>query len=291
MRLQRDQLETLAAVVDAGTFDAAAAALAITPSAVSQRIKAMEQQLGRVLVVRSKPVRATESGGALVRLARQLALLEHDAGAELGIDDDAVPSIPIAVNADSMATWLLPALARVSNVTFDLHREDQEHTAALLADGTVMAAVTSQAHPVPGCTVTALGRMIYRPVATPAFAARWFPEGLSTQALALAPMVDFDRRDELQARFLASIAGPAARPPRHYVPASADFAQAIVLGIGWGMLPDAQADEPRRAGDLLTLDPAATIDVSLYWQQWNLRSAALDAVAAAVIAAARSALG
>lgn len=289
MRLQRDQLETLAAVVDAGTFDAAAAMLAVTPSAVSQRIKAMEQELGRVLVVRSKPVRATESGAALVRLARQMALLEHDAGAELGIEGDAVPSIPIAVNADSMATWLLPALVQVPGVTFDLHREDQEHTAALLADGTVMAAVTSQAQPVPGCTVTALGRMIYRPVATPAFGARWFPSGLTADAMGVAPMVDFDRRDELQGRFLATVSA-AARPPRHYVPASADFAQAIVLGLGWGMLPDAQADEPRRAGRLVTLDPAATVEVPLYWQQWNLRSPALDAVAAAVIAAARRAL-
>ena len=170
MKIQRDQLETLAAVVDAGTFDAAARVLGVTPSAVSQRIKAFEQELGRVLVVREKPIRATESGEPLLRLARQLALLEHDAGAQLGLEVGASFAVPIAVNADSMATWLLPALVRVAterSITVDLHRDDEEHTAALLASGSVMAAVTSQASPVPGCTVNPLGSMMYRPVATP----------------------------------------------------------------------------------------------------------------------------
>src|SRR3954463_6546905 len=181
MRFDREQLETLAAVVAAGPFDAAAARLSVTPSAVSQRIKALEQQLGRVVVARSKPIRPTESGTALLRLAQQLAALEHEAASELGIAESAASvSIPLAVNADSMATWLLPALAEVTHahpVVFELHRDDQEYTAALLAAGTVMAAVTSDSRPVATCTVTPLGRMLYHPVASPEFAARWFPDG------------------------------------------------------------------------------------------------------------------
>jgi LysR family transcriptional regulator (chromosome initiation inhibitor) len=293
MKPQRDQLETLAAVIDAGTFDAAARLLGVTPSAVSQRVKALEQELGRVLVVREKPIRATESGEPLVRLARQLALLEHDTAAQLGLESAGSFAIPIAVNADSMATWLLPALARVCgerSITVDLHRDDQEHTAALLASGAVMAAVTSQSAPVPGCTVSALGRMTYRPVATPAFAARWFPSGIDAASLALAPVVDFDRKDELQSRYLRAAAG-AVEPPRHFVPASADFAQAVLLGLGWGMLPDVQADPARADGRLVTLDDGPGVPVDLYWQQWNLRSELLDAVAAAVLAAARLTLG
>lgn len=292
VRPQRDQLETLAAVVDAGTFDAAARMLGVTPSAVSQRIKAFEQELGRVLVVREKPIRATESGEPLLRLARQLALLEHDAGAQLGLERGASVVIPIAVNADSMATWLLPALARVAaerGITVDLHRDDQERTAALLASGEVMAAVTSQATPVPGCTSAPLGSMTYRPVATPEFAARWFPNGADAASLALAPVVDFDRTDDLQGRYLRSAAGEVS-PPRHYVPASADFAQAVILGLGWGMLPDAQAGAARAAGALVDLDRGAAITVELHWQQWNLRSELLDAVAASVLAEARRAL-
>jgi LysR family transcriptional regulator (chromosome initiation inhibitor) len=292
MRFDREQLETLAAVVDAGTFDAAARRLQVTPSAVSQRVKAFERELGRVLIVRSKPVRATASGEALVRLARQLALLEHDALDALGIGEHegGRVTVPVAVNADSMASWILPAFARAADrlpVAIELHREDQDHTAALLGSGTVMAAVTSQAQPVPGCTVTRLGRIRYRPAATRAFAARWFPDGVTADALAVAPLVDFDRADELQSRYLRSVTRRRLDPPRHYVPASADFADAIALGLGWGMLPDSQLEA--RPG-VVDLAPGDAIDVPLYWQQWDLRSPLLDAIAAEVVAEARSSL-
>jgi LysR family transcriptional regulator (chromosome initiation inhibitor) len=293
MRFDREQLETLVAVIDAGTFEAAARQLRVTPSAVSQRIKSFERELGRVLVVRSKPVLATASGEALMRLARQLALLEHDAVEALGIEAGGAHGrveIPVAVNADSMASWILPAFARAAEalpVVFDLHREDQDHTAALLGSGTVMAAVTSQAHAVPGCTVTKLGRIRYRAAATSSFAARWFPDGPTPEALAVAPLVDFDRADDLQSRYLRSVTRRTHQPPRHHVPASADFADAIALGLGWGMLPDSQREA--RPG-VVDLDPGNAIDVPLYWQQWNLRSPLLDAVAGEVLAEARRSL-
>lgn len=288
MRYPREHLETLVAVVDAGTFEAAARRLQVTPGAISQRIKALEQQLGRVVVVRAKPVEVTESGAALVRLARQVALLEHDASEALHLHADAV-TVPLAINADTLATWVLPPLARVAErrgVALDLHRDDQEHTASLLAAGTVMAAVTSQSQAVAGCTVTALGSMAYRPVCTPSFAARWFAGGVTADALAVAPLIDFDEKDELQSRYLALVTRRQLSPPRHRVPASADFAQAVRLGLGWGMLPDAQADAARDAGALVDLDRARSIHVPLYWQQWNLRSPLLDAIADAVIAEA-----
>jgi LysR family transcriptional regulator (chromosome initiation inhibitor) len=291
MRFDRDHLETLTAVLDAGTFDAAARRLRVTPSAVSQRIKAFERELGRVLVVRSKPVAATASGEALVRLARQLDTLEHDALDALGMGETAErTSLPIAVNADSMASWILPALARAAErlpIVLDLHREDQDHTAALLGSGTVMAAVTSQAQPVPGCTVTRLGRIRYHPAASRGFVARWFPGGPTADALAHAPLVDFDRADELQSRYLRGVSRRRLDPPRHRVPASADFADAVALGLGWGMLPDSQLDARNGVVDF---DPSHAIDVPLYWQQWNLRSPLLDAVADEVLAEARRAL-
>lgn len=293
MRFDREHLETLAAVVTVGTFDAAAERLSITPSAVSQRIKALEQQVGRVVVVRTKPIRATEAGSALLRLAHQVALLEHEAGSQLGVAESAAGAIPLAVNADSMATWLLPALAeaaRAHPLTFELHRDDQEHTATLLAAGTVLAAVTSDARPVSACTVTPLGRMLYQPVASPDFAARWFPEGPTPAALAAAPVVVFDRKDELQWRYLRSVTRRQLTPPTHYVPASGDFAVAVELGLGWGMLPAAQSEPATRSGSLVALDAERRVSVPLYWQQWNLRSTALDAVASAVISHARAAL-
>ncbi|HWR85922.1 MAG TPA: LysR family transcriptional regulator ArgP [Rhodoglobus sp.] len=282
MRFQREHLETLVAVVDGGTFDAAARALNVTPSAVSQRVKALEQEFGRVLVVRARPVAVTDSGAVLVRLARQQATLEREAATELG-DEGQPRGVPVGVNADSMATWLLPALAG-TGIPVELHRDDQEHTAGMLADGSVMAAVTSRAEPVPGCSVTRLGVMRYRAVASAGFVERWFPHGVDADALAIAPVVDFDRKDELQTRWLHSRTRRAIDPPRLLVPASADFARAVHLGMGWGMLPDAQlTDGVVHLGG----DP---IDVPLYWQQWNLRTAALDALREAVVAAATSEL-
>lgn len=279
MDVSAEQLRTLVAVVDHGTFDRAAAALHVTPSAVSQRIKALEEQSGRVLVRRSKPIEPTHAGGVLLRLARQLALLEAEAAAALADDaGGALPAVPLVVNADSLATWVLPALARLPRVVFDLVLDDQEHTIDRLRDGAAMAAIGSDPEPVQGCTVTALGAMRYRPAASPAFVERWSPGGWRTEALAEAPVLVFDRKDALQDRYLTARA-PGARPPRHQVPASTEFARAAELGLGWGMLPDLQAEPLLADGRLVALDPQGAVDVPLYWQQWSLQSATLDAVA------------
>ena len=217
MRISPDLAETLAVVIDEGTLDAAARRLHITPSAVSQRIKSLEQHVGQVLLVRAKPARPTPAGRAVVRLARQVALLEHDAVAALGEPGQDVVSMPLAVNADSLATWFLPPLARLSErhpVVFDLHRDDQDFTAGLLEDGTVMAAVTSRAAPVAGCVVRAIGTLRYEAVATPGYAARHLPHGLDADALAVAPLVDFDRRDDIQRTWLAGRGVDPNAPPR-----------------------------------------------------------------------------
>ena len=290
-----DLIETLAVVLKEGTFDAAARTLHVTPSAVSQRIKALEQRVGRVLVVRAKPVRATPAGEALLRLGQQVTLLETEALRQLGAEPDAQgpTSLPIAVNADSLATWLLPPLARVAAreaVVFDLVRDDQDHTAALLASGVVMAAVASDATPVPGCTSVPLGRIRYRAWATPEFAARWFPDGVTAASLARAPRLDLDRKDTLQARFTRRLTRRAVDPPRHFVPASADFAVAARLGLGWAMLPAAHSTAALRAGELLDLAPGRHLDVPLHWHQWNLRSRLIDAVATEVHAEAQRVL-
>lgn len=309
--LPLDQVRTLLAAVDEGTFDAAARALHVTPSAVSQRVKALEQRIGRVLLLRTKPVQLTESGEVVVRFARQLAMLERDAGAELGAAG-AVSVVPIAVNADSLATWLLPALAAIPEQTgfevcFDLHREDQDHTTLLLRQGLVMAAVTSSPEPVQGCTVRKLGRMRYHAMATPRFAEHWLTGGPLRRKLADAPVVVFDRKDDLQDRFLRSLEprrqggggtdpgrGPTEKTApgtarRHHIPASEAFLEAVAAGLGWGMLPEAQAAQ-RPDGELAHLAPDRPIDVPLYWQQWKLDSPALAAVSEAVLRTAARAL-
>jgi LysR family transcriptional regulator (chromosome initiation inhibitor) len=280
VELDQGQLAALSAAVAEGTFEAAARYLHITPSAVSQRIKALETSVGRVLLTRTKPVHPTPSGQTVLRVARQLQAITAEAGHELGTGPPGLTAvIPVAVNADSLATWFLPALAAVGpTCVFDLHRSDQDQTAELLRDGTVMAAVTTQAEPVPGCTVQRLGRMRYRPRAAPGFAATWFPNGPTAAALAQAPVVCFDRQDELQDRYLRRRSRRRLHPPVHYVPGSADYARAIGLGLGWGMLSDLQVP----AGDIVDFDPEHHIDVTLFWQRWRLRTTFLDRLTEAV---------
>ncbi|MFT4218886.1 MAG: LysR family transcriptional regulator ArgP [Micropruina sp.] len=291
MRLSPDLTETLAAIVDEGTLDAAATRLHLTPSAVSQRLKALEHQVGRVLLIRGKPARPTPAGQAVLRLARQLALLEHDTLVELGADEpDAAPiSVPLAVNADSLSTWFLAPLAELSrthSVVFELHRDDQDFTAGLLESGAAMGAVTSGSRPVPGCRVVPLGAMRYQAMATPAFVRRWLPDGPTTAALAAAPVVYFDRRDELQSSWLSDQGIDPTRPPRHFVPASADYARAVRLGLGWGLLDRFHSADALSKGELVGMG-GPTVEVELHWQQWKLRSPLLDAIAAGIVGHAR----
>ena len=278
--MELDQLRTLTAVVDTGSFELAAEALTITPSAVSQRIKALEAQLGRGVLIRARPCRPTQSGEVLLRLARRMLLLEAEALTELGQPDVGPTQITIVVNSDSLATWALPALAAVAqdhDVLLDIRREDQGLSTALLRDGTAMAAVTSVAQAVPGCRVRRLGAMRYHPMATAEFVERWFADGVTPAALAQAPVVIFDRDDDLQDQWLRARSQKRIDPPRHYVPESTIYAEAVRLGLGWGLVPTDQ-----HSHDLIEMVPGEVVEVPLHWQQWKLASPVLDALADAL---------
>jgi len=282
------QLRAYAATVDHGSLDGAAAALHVTPSAVSQRLKALERSVGAVLLQRSRPVRATEPGEEVLRLARQLETLTRDTELSLGTGD-LRPVVRLAVNADSLSTWVLAALSPLSaELSLELIREGEDHTADLLRDGSVMAAITTEQAPVQGCTVERLGAMRYQPMAAPAFAARWFPDGLTPAALTVAPLVVFDAGDRMQHRVLERHR-VTTDPPVHLVPASTQYVEAVRLGFGWGMVPDLQ-----RAGwtseDGVVLSTADAEDVALFWQQWALRTPSLEQVAAAIRAASQQIL-
>ncbi|MGO4249392.1 LysR family transcriptional regulator ArgP [Paenarthrobacter sp. RAF54_2] len=284
-----EQLLTFATVLSEGTLDAAARRLHITPSAVSQRLKALEQSSGRVLLQRSNPAQATEAGEVVLRLARQVAQLEADAGVELGLGSDGPQlAVPIVVNADSLAVWFLQALARVPSdlhITFDLHRDDEQHSTSMLRSGTVMAAVTATPEPVQGCRVESLGVMRYRAVAAPAFVDRWFADVVDGGKLNMAPAVDFDRKDTYQWAFVESWPGASQaqqKGPRHYVPASQDFGDAIRLGLGWGLIPEVQCGPDIADGRLIELAPERPFDVPLYWQRWKTASRVLDVLSSTV---------
>lgn len=295
--MELDQLRALAAVVDHETFDAAASELRLTPSAVSQRIKALERSVGSVLVRRLKPVRPTPAGEQLLRSARQLLLLADEAvlalrgSAPAEADDGGLPGadrlrIPVVANADSIATWLPAAYREIAlggRVALELLRDDEHATADLLRSGDAVAAITADPRPVQGCTIRPLGIMVYRAKASREFVARWFPDGPTPQALAAAPVMQYDRKDTHQLAVLARVA-PDATPPQHFIPDSVQYVESVHAGLGWGMVPDQQDPED----SLLELDPSWSEDLRLYWQAWTLESPGLTEVTNAVVRAAQT---
>lgn len=293
MQIPPDLAITLAVISDEGSLDAAAHVLGVSQPAVSQRVRALEAIVGRAVLVRSRPVRVTEVGETIVKFGHQLMHLEADVVAELGLDDAShVTSLPIGVNSDSLGTWFLPPLATLGAklpVVFDLHRDDQDFTVGMLERGTVVAAVTSRAEPIAGCQVTSLGAMRYRPMASATFHKRWFADGVTQASLERAPLVDYDRKDDLQTRWLQARGIDPTLPPRHRVPASSDFADAVLMGLGWGQLLPFQADDAVAAGRCIPLDDSH-VEVPLYWQRWNVRSNLLDQVEEEIVRYARSVL-
>ncbi|EGD45539.1 lysine export transcriptional regulatory protein LysG [Nocardioidaceae bacterium Broad-1] len=291
--LDPTQLETLVVIAEEGTFDAAARRLHITPSAVSQRIRALERAAGQVLVRRTTPCTPTEAGEPLIRQGRQLRLLLAEAAASLGADEtsaDTVVDLSVVVNADTLATWFRPVLDEVATwdrTALRITVEDQGYSADALRRGEVLAAVTSEPKPVQGCTVEPLGRLRYTPGATPELVERHRKgRGIEWSAM---PMIVFNEKDHLQDEVLA--AHGATRPPVvHRVPSSHDFHEAIRRGLGWGMLLDAQAEADLASGRTIPLPGAKPIDVQLFWQRWRLDSVALDDLSEAVRRAARSGL-
>ncbi len=286
--------EALLAVIDSGSFEQAAAMLHLTPSAVSQRVSAMESELGTPLLVRGKPCRATHAGQRVVQYLRRLRLLDAEFMAEHHGEQGAPISVSLAVNNDSLATWLLPALSpylQQQRILLDIALDDQDHTFALLAQGKVMAGVSSEATAMRGCTAEALGRMRYRMLASPKFAQRWFPHGLQRDAARQAPLMVFDRKDNLQAHFLLKVLGlPQGSYPCHYIGSSEPFMKAIELGLGYGMLPDLQTGDRVTKGKLIDLAPGTPTDVALYWHAWRVQSPKLDMLSKQVVAAAQQVL-
>ena len=289
MQLDSAQLNAFSAVIDEGSFERAAALLHITRSAVSQRIKLLEERVGQVLVRRATPCTATEAGQALYRHAREIALSEADALAAIGGGPRSTTRLAIGVNADSLATWFPAAMAQAGedpSITFDIHVEDQDHSANLLREGRVMAAVTADPQPVQGCRVLPLGTLRYRALASPAFMQRHFAQGVNAAALAQAPMLVFNRKDALQTRFARRVTRRTLTPPVHWLPEAHAFVMATRAGLGWGMIPDPMADSDLKAALLVELIAGKPVDVPLYWQYWRLNVRALNRMTEAVQQAA-----
>lgn len=291
------QLAALSAVLRTGSFDRAAQLLHVTQSAISQRVRQLEEQVGTSLVVRSQPCRATEAGERLFRHAEEVRLLEQGVRRDLGLastgaeETGAWPSLRIAVNADSLATWFLPAMAEVGGVLFDLVIDDQDHSADWLKRGEVRAAISGSAKPVQGCDCRPLGALRYLATASPEFILRWFgDEPVTAARLAQAPVITFNAKDRLQTRWAEQTLGVSTTGPSHWLPSSHAFVDAAIAGLGWGMNPENLAAAALADGRLQELVAGKPLDVPLYWHVSRSVAGALRPLTDAVIKATRGAL-
>ncbi|WP_076038535.1 LysR family transcriptional regulator ArgP [Xanthomonas campestris] len=296
MELLHPQLAAFAAVLDEGSFESAARRLSVTSSAISQRIKALEDRLGQVLVLRTAPCRATPAGQRLLRRLRPMQVLQAEAMADFLPDTGAggTPrTLSIAVNDDSLQTWVLAALAELHQahgLLFDVHVDDQDHTLELLRAGTVLGAVTAERRPLQGCNVQPLGTMRYHAIASPDVVARYFSSGLDAAGLSRAPMMVFNRKDTLQARFARRITRMQLSPLIHYLPTSTGFVDAAARGLGWCLAPEAMVLPAVERKTLLIIDPTRWLDVPLYWQHAAVRSTTLQRLGDSLRTAAAASL-
>lgn len=291
MKLDSRQCQAVLAVIDSGSFEQAATLLHLTPSAVSQRVRALEESIGSPLVARTRPCRPTPAGRRLMQHLRQVRSLEEELQAEFTGDEEAPLRVTLAVNADTLGSWLLPALAPCllqENILLDLSVDDQEHTYALLEAGLALGCIAAEDKPMRGCTVEPLGKMRYRCMASPAFRERWFARGMTRAAVGKAPLIAFNRKDRLPAEFLRKHYGmEEGSYPCHFIPASESYMQAIALGLGWGVVPEIQMHELHADGALIDIAPQRPIDVGLYWHVWKVQSPRMERLSHRLVREAR----
>ncbi|WP_111412139.1 LysR family transcriptional regulator ArgP [Billgrantia lactosivorans] len=287
-------LEALVAVTDQGGFERAARHLGLTQSAVSQRIKLLEARLGQPVLVRSPRLTPTPLGRKLLNHAQQVRLLESDLLDDIPALGSGEQRLRLAINADSLATWWPEAIGRFCErhtVLFELVVEDQEVALKRMRDGDVAGCICDSPTPVQGARSYPLGSMRYRALASPAFVARHFAEGVTPEALRRAPAIVFGPDDRLQHRYLA-MHGVEPPFPHHLCPSSEGFVGLALAGLGYGMVPERQAERELSEGRLLEIDagphlaegrlvdlsPGRVIDVSLYWHHWRQGGKVLDAL-------------
>lgn len=293
-------LECLAAIVEEGGFDRAAQRLNITQSAVSQRLRALEAQVGTVLIVRSRPLKPTSAGNLLLKHTKQLRLLRADLERDLR---ELAPSstarareeerISLAINADSIATWALPALNELARqgLPLEIITDDQDFTHEWLREGQVLGCVTTVKQPLRGCKVVALGAMTYVAVAQAALAAERFPKGLTQHNFRDAPFVAFNRKDDMQSEFVGKAFGLRRLSlSQLFVPSSEGQVRAVLAGWGASVVPELLVRGLIAQGELVNLAPQAALPIQLYWHCWNLQSEVLDQLSEALTAAAAAAL-
>ena len=295
-----DLLECLAAIVEEGGFERAAKRLSITQSAVSQRLHSLETQIGTILIVRGRPLRATPAGRLLLKHTMQIRLLhtdlEHDLrslspGTSGSVREE--ERVSVAVNADSIATWALPAfdvLVR-DGLPLEIIADDQDFTQDWLREGQVLGCVTTLKQALRGCKVVSLGAMEYVAVASQAAIAKYCPDGLSPHSFRKMPFIAYNRKDDLQSDFMSrALRVKQINLNQCFVPSSEGQVRAVLAGWGASVLPELLVRPELASGKVVNLAPGTSLSVNLYWHCWNLDSAVLNSLSAAVVSTAAKVL-
>lgn len=293
-------LECLAAIVEEGGFERAAQRLNVTQSAVSQRLRALEAQVGSVLIVRSRPLRPTSAGQLLLKHTKQLRLLRADLERDL---QELAPSahgggreeerISIAINADSIATWALDALHDLvrQRLPLEIIVDDQDFTQEWLRSGQVLGCITTLKQALRGCKMVPLGAMNYVAVASASFAEKHLPGGLTAHNFREVSYLSFNRKDDMAAEFVARAFGLKRVALNHlFVPSSEGQLHAVRAGWAVGVLPELLVRTGLADGSLVDMAPGHVLPIKLYWHCWNLESEVLDTLTQALTEAAERAL-
>jgi LysR family transcriptional regulator (chromosome initiation inhibitor) len=294
--LDRDHLETFATVAEEQSFERAATQLNITRGAVSQRIRGLEERLASVLLVREKPVVPTAAGEVLLRHVKALRLLEGSTLRELNPSPESCAPVPlaIAVNADSLATWfplVLHRLQREHRVALEIVTDDQDHTSARLIRGEVVGCISTDAKAASGFVAEALGAMEYRCYASPGFAAEFLPAGLTLPGVLASAAVLFNRKDSLHDEFLSRHFGFAIdRYTKHYLPSPVALMEGVAMGLGYGLIPSAQALPLVLSRRLVEVSPDEPVLVELYWHHWEFEPPLAQEISQLVVDQARQQL-
>lgn len=271
------QMAALAAIIEEQSFEKAARKLHITQSAVSQRLRQLEERLGQTLVVRSNPIQATRAGQQALKYFRQVSMLQNELMDELSLEQESgFTKVAIGVNADSLETWFLDAVSPLLDkrkLLLDLKVDDQDQTHHLLRTGEVLGCISASPEAMQGCSCIPLGVMPYRCLASPEYLQRYFPNGVTSEGFTRAPVAEFNNKDELQNRYLDKFFGVAAGDyPRHRIPSSETFFDLIMRGYACGMVPDQQSLPMIESGRVVDMTPGQYLAIPLYWHVWNLKS-------------------
>lgn len=291
MKLDSEKLRALSAVLRFGSFEAAAQELGVTQSAISQRIKLLEDTVGARLVVRDKPCIGTDEGRRLAAHALQVEALEAQLALQFSQSrsDSKIP-VNIALTADSADTWLFDAFTGVDGFLFEFIIDNQDFSDELLRKGEVVGAVTANGAALPGCDCHSLGCMTYLATASPEFIARYFANGIDGESLMQAPSLRFNSKDKLQSQWIKRYFGLDISPPFHSIAAPGAYVKANLAGLGWGMQPVQLVAEHVAKGRLVPLLPNTEYSMPLYWQTSRIWRSTLEDLTKAICLTARKSL-